>query len=70
MELQESITDPEKPLSKSSYEDIKTLIKNTVKSSQKEQTNIKQVFKRSPLKKSFSLHTLAYLKPSGDKSPI
>lgn len=69
MELQESLSTDEKPLCKNSYDEIKELVKDTQKINLKE-SSLKQIFKKSPLKKSFSMRGMGYIKPSGDKSPI
>ncbi|CAG9322571.1 unnamed protein product [Blepharisma stoltei] len=66
MELQETINPLNKPLPESSYEEIKTLIKETLRNTHKDSiTNLKKALRRSPLKKSFS-SAMAFIKPSGD----
>ncbi|CAG9325378.1 unnamed protein product [Blepharisma stoltei] len=71
MELQESLSFSSKPFSQSSYEEMKKLIKDTITNSYTSPTpSLKEVFRKSPLKRSFSSYPAPYVKPHGDINPI
>ncbi|CAG9328770.1 unnamed protein product [Blepharisma stoltei] len=70
MELQESVQLDKKPLSKTSFAEIKNLVNQTLNLPMQTPMGLKRMFYHCPLRQSLSTGENPHFKPTGDKSPL